>query len=511
MPKSSTVPLTICITLLFLGISQGMPVKVSDGTSACRELTPKACVEHAMDAMGGRAKLEAIHSLELDVIGHTALMEQSYRQAPFITSYERDRITVDFSGGRMAEVQHSVWPESDPGQAESDATLITTPQGGAYGLTQNSPPCSAADLDSAKETLALGPERLLLTAAAATDLHFEPDETLRSTPHTVVAFQWHSTPVRILLSPFTQLPDAVETVRQFHDFWYFWGDVRQRVYWDNWKLLHGIVYPTNQITERNGTLLSSMQVLDLDVNKPLDEKRFDIDPKVAQRSMQSPGWDRAFGPDHAKELAPGVTLFAGSWNATIIEQADGVVILETPISSTFTEGLVAQAKKMYPNEAVKAVLTTSDSWPHVGGVRYDVAQGLPTYVLDLNRPLLERMLASPHTIQPDALQLHPRKPDFRVVSEKTQVGSGDNRVVLYPLRGASTERQYMVYFPGHRLLYASDTLVLNADGTLYDPELLKEVEQAVSREHLDVDTVFAMHQAPVAWNKVIELLRKAKG
>lgn len=69
----------------------------------------------------------------------------------------------------------------------------------------------------------------------------------------------------------------------------------------------------------------------------------------------------------------------------------------------------------------------------------------------------------------------------------------------------------MVYFPGHRLLYASDTLVLNADGTLYDPELLKEVEQAVSREHLDVDTVFAMHQSPVAWNTVIELLRKAKG
>jgi len=53
--------------------------------------------------------------------------------------------------------------------------------------------------------------------------------------------------------------------------------------------------------------------------------------------------------------------------------------------------------------------------------------------------------------------------------------------------------------------------VLNADGTLYDPELLKEVEQAVSREHLDVDTVFAMHQSPVAWNTVIELLRKAKG
>jgi hypothetical protein len=35
----------------------------------------------------------------------------------------------------------------------------------------------------------------------------------------------------------------------------------------------------------------------------------------------------------------------------------------------------------------------------------------------------------------------------------------------FPLRGACTERQFMVYFPGRRLLYASDTLVINADYT----------------------------------------------
>jgi hypothetical protein len=82
-------------------------------------------------------------------------------------------------------------------------------------------------------------------------------------------------------------------------------------------------------------------------------------------------------------------------------------------------------------------------------------------------------------------------------------------MVLYPLRGASTERQYMVYFPERRLLYASDTLVVNDDHTLYDPELAHEVEQAVEREHLAVDTVYAMHQAPVAWSDVVAMLRKA--
>lgn len=89
------------------------------------------------------------------------------------------------------------------------------------------------------------------------------------------------------------------------------------------------------------------------------------------------------------------------------------------------------------------------------------------------------------------------------------IGAGANRMEIYPLRGASTERQFMVYFPEHRLLYASDTLVINPDHSLYDPELMREVVTAVGRERLSVETVFAMHQAPIPWKQAVELVQKA--
>lgn len=114
---------------------------------------------------------------------------------------------------------------------------------------------------------------------------------------------------------------------------------------------------------------------------------------------------------------------------------------------------------------IKAVLSTSDSWPHLGGIRYDVAQGLPTYILDLNQPLLDRIIAAAHTIDPDALQTSKKSADWRIVSGKVEIGTGSNRMQLFPLRGAATERQYMVYFPAHRLLYASDTLVIESGDT----------------------------------------------
>jgi hypothetical protein len=305
------------------------------------------------------------------------------------------------------------------------------------------------------------------------------------------------------------IPCWRSTVAVFYDHWYQWGDVRQQIYWDNWQTVHGLRYPTNEVEERNGIVWESRQVLKVNLNPAIDAAVFKIDAQVAQKGMQSKGWEMPFKAEKGVTLAPGVTLFPGSWNATVVKQDDGIVLLESPLSGTYMAGVIDKAKEQSPGQPLKAVLSTSDSWPHVGGVRQVVALGLPVYILDLNKPLLERLVASPRHLHPDLLAQSPRQAKWRIVSQKVLVGTGPNRVELYPLRGAATERQYMVYFPEHQLLYASDTLALNADGSLYAPELLREVMDAVKRENLAVTTVFAMHQEPLPWAQVTALVEKA--
>jgi hypothetical protein len=475
----------------------------------CERESPAECVALSLQAMGGHDRLAGLRALRTHSVGHTLLTEQSYRQAPFISSYDREVVTVDFALGRVLTESHVVWPEADPHTEDSDATTVVGPEGGVRRSAGADTPCSLSEIDAARHALALGPARLLLTAAAAPDLHFEAGETLRSTEHTVLAFTWRGVPVRVALNRFNHLPDAVETVQAFHDFWYFWGDVRERIYLDNWKLVGGISYPTNLVFERNDIPWRSTQVLEVELDPAPDEKAFAMDASVAAKSSASPGWNRSFPGGKATPLAPGIDLFLGAWNSTIVEQGDGVVVLEAPISGSYVQGLLAEAARRHPGKAVKAVLSTSDSWPHVGGIRLVVAKGLPLYVLDLNRPLLDRLVAAPHTIAPDPLErAAPRlAPAYRVVAGKEIVGTGPNRMELYPLRGASTERQYMVYFPEHHILYASDTLAMNDDGSLYDPELMHEVVQAVEAAHLKVDTVFSMHQEPMPWDRVTALVR----
>jgi len=480
-------------------------------TPGCVHESPQECVAAALQAMGGRERLQQVTSIRLESVGHTLLMEQSYRQAPFITSYEHDHITLDLANQRLFSEAKLTWPESDPNQSDTDTTLAVGPDGGVYRTKFGDAPCSLSDLDAARQMLALGPARVLLTAADSPDLHFEMPESLRSTSHAVVAFSWRHVPVRVMLNPFNHLPDAVETTQVFHDFWYFWGDVRQRINFDNWKLVEGISYPTNLVEERNGMIWQSSQALNVEFNVQMDEKLFDMNAGAVKQSAVSPGWNRPFGVKQSTALAPGIDLFAGSWNATVVKEPDGVVILEAPISGLYTQGVIKEARKRHPGMPVEAVLSTSDSWPHIGGVRQAVALGLAVYILDLNQPLLDRMMRAPHTIEPDALQKAngSHEPHWKIVSQKVEIGSGKNRMELFPLRGASTERQYMVYFPQHHLLYASDTLALNDDGSLYNPELMYEVVQAVKRENLIVDTVFAMHQGPMPWEKVMALIEKS--
>ena len=83
--------------------------------------------------------------------------------------------------------------------------------------------------------MALGPERLFFTALAARDLRLGKPVTFHGTPHDELLFTWGDVPVNVLVSRYTHLPSAVETLQEGKDlFWQVWGDVSSRVVWGNW-------------------------------------------------------------------------------------------------------------------------------------------------------------------------------------------------------------------------------------------------------------------------------------
>jgi hypothetical protein len=254
----------------------------------------------------------------------------------------------------------------------------------------------------------------------------------------------------------------------------------------------------------------------LEIDEPLKEDELSVPPEFAAQSRQLSKTtsleDLPLGGtiDSAIELGAGIILIPGPWNVTLVRQDDGVVILEAPISSGYSAKVIAEANRRFPGQPIKAVITTSDSWPHLAGIREYVAREVPIYALDLNQLILHRVMAAPHTSKPDTLQRSPRAPNFHLVSSKTTIGSGPNRLELYPLRGETTERQMLVYIPEHKTLYGSDAFQRNPDGTYNLPQTVTELTDAVAREHLEVKQYFMMHISPSPWSDLQKVIDQAE-
>jgi hypothetical protein len=473
-------------------------------------------LDAAATAMGGLEKLRALKGLQLEAIGHWNLLEQSERpEGPWLVTYDQITEWRDLDHSRVRQTSKARRPDSP--EWSNNFNLIVA-DGVAMGETDGRQfPASMAQVQDAEEWLALSPERVLLTALNASDLHSEPDTILQNVPHHVVTFTWKDAPVRLFLNTNTSLPTAVELIRPlpYDMFWSVWGNFTSRTYFSFWTLeRNGLRYPHQWDIVRNGQPYRTLTITTLKQNPVMPNDAFTIADEVkkgfaSQGMLKVKDWDLGLPNRPAQELAKDNVQIPGRWNVALIKQTDGVVILEAPISSWYSAKVIAEVEKRFPGTPIKAVISTSDSWPHFAGVREYAARGIPIYILDVNQPIIKRLIDAPYQTYPDSLAHSPRKPDFKIVSSKTIIGSGDNRLEVYPIRTESGERMLMVYAPAHHLLYGSDLIQRLPTGEFFMPQYLSELTEAANREHLVVEKVFAMHSLVLNWSTIQDAINKA--
>jgi hypothetical protein len=461
-------------------------------------------VRTAVSRMGGPEALRRLDTLRLEWVGYVNLLEQSERpDGPWIPAIEKTSEVWDAKHGRWSETTQAT-------VAGDEYTLRTIVDGDAAARRYGDRwlPPGPGDADAAHEWMSLSPHAVLLAALDAPDLRVEPDRRFQGVPHHVVAWGAGAGARRLLLNAETGFPTAVETVRAYPEdrYWQIWGDAPTRVSWSYWDILPGgVFYPRQWDVERGGRPWKALTITKLEPGLPSDGDPFDIpaDARAVSADTRSLDDPRLGDPKRpAAELAPGVVYVPGSWGIALVRQDDGVVVLEAPISAGYSGRVLEEAARRFPGARVKAVVTTSDSWPHFGGIREYAARGIPIYLLDHNVRQIRRALGSPHRFHPDALARSPRAAVLHPVSARTVLGTGDNRIELYPVRGETGERMMLAYLPGPRILYASDLFQAGRGGP---PEYVWEIVEAARRERLEPETVFAMHSDPTPWDELLRL------
>jgi len=468
-----------------------------------------ALLHQAIEAQGGEKALRGISSVEWRAHGYRNMLEQSERpEGPYIPEFRDVAEIHDQENGRFRSLaQFTVYPEFKG----SDGILADRSAAVRIGSGAEAP-SNADGLASAREALALSPERLLLTAIAAPDVRMEQRTMLQSVPQDVVAFTFDGAKARIYLNAYTHLPTALDykgaLARQA--YWRFLGDTAMRTYFSFWWKAKGIRMPMQWDIYRNGLHDSTLVIDSMSINAPIAKSEMQIPQALRDAFARSATAQPFSALAPAVDIAPGVSFIRGPWNVTLVRQSDGLVVIEAPISSAYSELVLKAAERRYPKLRVKAVISTSDSWPHIAGLRPYVARGIPIYCLDLNKPALMRLVTMSFAGHPDALSRSPRSGRFITVSRKLSLGQGDNRIQLFPLRGETSERQMMAYLPGPRILYGSDPFQKDSDGSYLTMETVSELVDAVAREGLHPRNFFMMHIAKTPWSSLLKAIKTQK-
>lgn len=142
-------------------------------------------------------------------------------------------------------------------------------------------------------------------------------------------------------------------------------------------------------------------------------------------------------------------------------------------------------------------MNSHQHFDHAGGVRTAVAEGATIVTHADNVAYFERAFAQANRIRPDAMARTGRKPSFRPVADKLEIGDASRGVEVHRIVGGPhSESLVMVYLPKEKLLIEADAYTPAAPNTppptapnANNVNLVENIE----RLKLGVDRIVPLH------------------
>ena len=140
----------------------------------------------------------------------------------------------------------------------------------------------------------------------------------------------------------------------------------------------------------------------------------------------------AAGPTSEK-LADGVFRINGAYNALAVEFADHIVLFEPgPQNEARALAIIAETKRVIPNKPIRYGVISHHHFDHTSGLPAVVAEGITIVTHEINKAFLERALAAPRTLAPDAMSKSGKKPVIEGFAGDKRVFQDATRTVRDP-------------------------------------------------------------------------------
>jgi glyoxylase-like metal-dependent hydrolase (beta-lactamase superfamily II) len=236
----------------------------------------------------------------------------------------------------------------------------------------------------------------------------------------------------------------------------FLGDMLFEAIYSDYKDAGGAQFPMHIVQKQGGYPIFDLQISDVKVNAAVT-----IQPPQGRGG--APAAAATTGPAaQSEKLGDGVYLITGGYAVIAVDFKDYIALIESGQNEARGLAVIAEAKRLIPNKPIKYLINTHCHIDHSSGLRAFVAEGSTILTHQINKPYLEKILSSPHTLNPDEAQKAGKKPIVEAVGEKKVLTDGTHVVELYHLQNfLHHDGMLIAYFPKEKVL-------LEADG--YNPQ-----------------------------------------
>jgi glyoxylase-like metal-dependent hydrolase (beta-lactamase superfamily II) len=232
------------------------------------------------------------------------------------------------------------------------------------------------------------------------------------------------------------------------------GDMTfEAIYSDYKDVGGGVQFPMHIVQRQGGHPIFDLRLSDVKVNTP-------VNTQAPQGRGGAPAAAAAAPPNppaQSEKIGDGVYVITGGYTVIAIDFKDYIALIESGQNEARALAVIAEAKRLIPNKPIRYVINTHSHFDHAGGLRAFVAEGSTILTHESNKAYLEKVLALPHTLNPDKAQASGKKPIVEGMGEKKVLTDGAHVVELYHMQNfLHHDGMIVAYLPKEKVLLEAD-------------------------------------------------------
>jgi glyoxylase-like metal-dependent hydrolase (beta-lactamase superfamily II) len=442
-------------------------------------------VSDALSALGGRTAVTGLRGFQLTTTGRAFILDEALNPGDAPTPASTFTQTLFYERAAAGTRWRADNVRTSQGTARRITEVISGRLGYLSGVDANGGQPATAAMTSdrwaavRREQRLLNPQLILRDVARRPSLATSfPTATINGRPHRVLLVRDTPVPVRLYVDARTGTIDRLTT--EDHD--YQRRDVRIIVDYSAWRFFGSgssrLRFPRTVSLRLDGVRVHTETRASVRVNPAPNAARFRFpsgvnarfDSDLAARGARTTEWLMSFAQDGfpkdgpadtivPRTVAPGSTLIQGiANNSMIVEQSNGIVVVEAALNDVRAEALIAYIRRTYPGKPIRFATASHHHADHSGGVRPFAALGATIVVHQAAAGLFQGILSSRNSqLLPDRLDGTNANAAIRTVPDGGSVTLPDpaRPVVVLPERTTHATTTILVWVPTEGVLFVN--------------------------------------------------------